>query len=88
MVNLLDFGSQAGQIANQTRIFGLGDHMRGRLNTVYMAGTFSGGALGSLGGGLMMSHAGWTGVCLFAMAQIACAMLFLGVSMWKKRRAA
>jgi hypothetical protein len=33
-VNLLDAGMQCGQIANQTRIFGLGEEIRGRLNTV------------------------------------------------------
>jgi predicted MFS family arabinose efflux permease len=63
-VNLLDFGLQSGQVANQTRIFGIDDTIRGRLNTVYMVATFSGGAIGALAGGLTWTIGGWSGVCL------------------------
>ncbi|MGA7803674.1 MFS transporter [Bradyrhizobium sp.] len=63
-VNLLDFGLQSGQVANQTRIFGIGEAIRGRLNTVYMVATFSGGAVGALAGGLAWTFGGWSDVCL------------------------
>ncbi len=63
-VNLLDFGLQSGQVANQTRIFGIDHTIRGRLNTVYMVATFSGGAIGALAGGLAWTLDGWSGVCL------------------------
>ncbi len=64
VVNLLDFGMQSGQVANQARIFGIGHDIRARLNTVYMVATFAGGAFGSLAGTLAWSVAGWSGVCL------------------------
>jgi len=76
-INLLDFGQQSGQVANQARIFGLEPEIRGRLNTLYMAVTFAGGALGAWAGGLFWSQGGWQRVCEFvaAMAIIALALL-------------
>ncbi len=76
-VNLLDFGLQSGQIANQARVFALGDDIRARLNTVYMVGVFAGGAAGSLAGTLAWSFAGWPGVCAFAAALVAVGALYL-----------
>lgn len=70
-VNLLDYGLQSGQVANQTRIFALGDAIRARLNTIYMVATFSGGAFGSLAGTYAWGHAGWRGVCGLALALLA-----------------
>lgn len=84
-VNLLDFGVQSGQVANQTRIFGLGDNIRGRLNTLYMVTTFAGGAIGALVGGWAWALAGWHGVCLFGAALICVAVLVLGSSIWVSR---
>jgi predicted MFS family arabinose efflux permease len=40
-VVLLDFGAQANHISNQTRIFGLREEARSRLNTVYMVTYFT-----------------------------------------------
>jgi predicted MFS family arabinose efflux permease len=77
-VNLLDFGLQSGQIANQTRIFHLGDTIRARVNTVYMVGVFGGGAVGSLAGTLAWHAAGWPGVCGLAWGLIGIAGLILG----------
>ena len=76
-VNLLDFGLQSRQIANQTRIFTIGDTFRGRLNTVYMVGVFGGGAFGSLAGTVASEAAGWSGVCGLASALIGIAALVL-----------
>jgi len=70
-VNLLDFGMQSGQVANQTRIFGLGDAIRGRLNTLYMVATFLGGALGALAGAVAWTHYGWHGVCILGGCMLA-----------------
>lgn len=67
-VNLLDFGLQSGQIANQTRIFALGDAIRARVNTLYMVATFSGGAAGSLSAALAWRLGGWQACCLLAVA--------------------
>ncbi|MDB5415021.1 MAG: major facilitator superfamily 1 [Rubritepida sp.] len=76
-VNLLDFGMQSGQVANQVRIFGLGDDIRARLNTVYMVAVFSGGAFGSFVGVYAWSVAGWTGVCTLAGAFVALGAIIL-----------
>ena len=76
-VNLLDFGLQSGQVANQTRIFGIDDAIRGRLNTVYMVATFSGGAIGALAGGLAWTFGGWSGVCLLGGGMAIAAAIML-----------
>ncbi|MBO9096641.1 MFS transporter [Rhizobium sp. B230/85] len=81
-VNLLDFGLQSGQIANQTRIFAIGHEIRGRLNTMYMVSTFSGGALGAFAGGMAWTLAGWIGVCLVCVCLICLAATLLGVSLF------
>ncbi|MBJ7548428.1 MFS transporter, partial [Pseudomonas sp. OA3] len=72
-VNLLDFGLQSGQIANQTRIFALGNDIRARVNTLYMVATFGGGAAGSFAGTLAWSLGGWPAVCGLALALAALA---------------
>ncbi|WP_321897455.1 MFS transporter [Burkholderia cepacia] len=72
-VNLLDFGLQTGQIANQTRIFALGNDIRARVNTLYMVGTFSGGAFGSFAGSVAWSIGGWHCVCMLALLLVAAA---------------
>lgn len=79
-VNLLDFGMQSGQVANQTRIFAIGPEIRGRLNTLYMVSTFSGGALGALAGGYAWTLAGWTGVCTLGGILVLLAATLLAVS--------
>lgn len=78
-VNLLDFGMQSGQVANQTRIFGLGDAIRGRLNTLYMVASFTGGALGAIGGGLVWALYGWQGVCVLGGVLLAGAASILAL---------
>ncbi|KRA52018.1 hypothetical protein ASD72_02790 [Pseudoxanthomonas sp. Root630] len=71
--NLLSFALSAGQIANQARIFALGADIRSRLNTIYMAFTFAGGAIGSAGAGIVWASHGWVGVCGFALVCVAVA---------------
>jgi predicted MFS family arabinose efflux permease len=79
-VILLDLGVQASQITNQARVYGLAPHMRNRLNTVYMATYFAGGALGSALGGQAWSIAGWTGVSITGgvLAAAALAVFVIG----------
>jgi predicted MFS family arabinose efflux permease len=76
-VNLLDFGVQSGQIANQARIFKLDGTARARLNTVYMVFTFGGGALGSTLGSWAWTFAGWRGVCWAGLSLLAVGALFM-----------
>lgn len=76
-VNILDFGHQSGQVANQTRIFALGDDIRARLNTIYMVSVFAGGATGSFVGAYAWTIAGWTGVCGLGLGFISVGAVIL-----------
>jgi predicted MFS family arabinose efflux permease len=71
----LDLGAQMMQVANQTRIFGLGSQVRSRLNTIYMTMYFTGGAAGSALSGWAWWRWGWDGVCVLALGLIALAGL-------------
>ena len=61
-VVVLDVGTQAQRILNQTRAFDLSAEARSRINTAYVAGNFVGAALGSLAAALLWSAGGWTAV--------------------------
>jgi len=87
-VVLLDLGTQASHINNQTRIFALDPAARSRLNTVYMVTYFPGGALGSLAGTQAWVHAGWTGVCATGASLAAVALLLLAGRRLAERPAA
>ena len=85
-VNLLDFGVQSSQVANQARIFALGQAIRSRLNTVYMVAVFAGGAFGSMMGAYAWSIAGWTGVCAVCGGLVSIALLILAGAALSARR--
>jgi predicted MFS family arabinose efflux permease len=70
---LLDVGHQACNVCNQTGVQSLNPEARSRLNAVYMAGSFFGGALGSFSGPFAFSHFGWHGVCAFGIAALTAA---------------
>lgn len=84
-VNLLDFGLQSGQIANQARIFSLPAEFRARLNTVYMVFNFAGGALGAIVGAYCWSVSGWNAVCSQGLILLLMAVLSLGYYSHKLR---
>ncbi|MHA6758154.1 MFS transporter [Streptacidiphilus sp. PAMC 29251] len=60
---LLDFGVSANMTLGQQAIFRLGAEHRARLNGLYMATFFTGGAIGSALGGLLYARGGWTPTC-------------------------
>ena len=72
---LLDVGNQFGQVANQTRVQGLGEAASNRNNTVFMCMYFIGGATGSLLGTTMWQQFGWLGVTLTGLAFQLCAYI-------------
>jgi predicted MFS family arabinose efflux permease len=76
-VIVIDMGQQSMQIGNQTRIFGLVEGARSRLNTVYMIVFFLGGAAGSALSSAAWAHWQWSGVCIMALAFLAIAALLL-----------
>jgi predicted MFS family arabinose efflux permease len=57
---ILDFGVSANLTLGQRAIFALGAEFRSRLNGLYMATFFIGGALGSAVGGWAYAQGGWT----------------------------
>jgi len=56
---LLDFGMSANMSVGQRAIFTLSADLRGRLNGLYMATFFIGGAIGSAAGGWAYAQGGW-----------------------------
>lgn len=62
-VILLDLGMQSAHVSNMARNYALKTDAVSRLNTVYMATRFIGGAAGSALGNLAWSFWGWNGVC-------------------------
>jgi predicted MFS family arabinose efflux permease len=56
---LLDAGVQGNQVVSQRLIYGLGDNARSRLNGLYIAIFFAGGAVGSAIASLAYATGGW-----------------------------
>ena len=73
---LLDFGVSANLTLGQRAIFALGDEYRSRLNGIYMATFFVGGAIGSAVGGWAYAHGGWTLASWIGFAFPIAALLF------------
>ncbi len=57
---LLDFGLTANMVLGQRAIFSLGAEYRSRLNGLYLATFFAGGAIGSALGAWAYAQGGWT----------------------------
>jgi predicted MFS family arabinose efflux permease len=74
-VLLLDMGTQAGHVANQTRIYSLAPDARSRLNMFYMVCYFAGGAAGSFLGAYAWHTHGWSGVCAFCLGVMLFALV-------------
>src|SRR5450830_1873627 len=66
-VIVLDIGVQSGLVSNQTRAFAVDPKAQGRINSLYMTATFSGGALGVMISGWLMARYGWTGIVIFGI---------------------
>jgi MFS family permease len=72
---LVDAGVQSCHVANQSRIYAVAPHARGRLNTVYMVAFMSGGAAGAYMGPLGLKLGGWAGFCAFPIAALLLAVV-------------
>lgn len=84
-VLVLDLGSRANLVANQTRLYTLLPQARGRLNTVFMTVYFVGGATGSALGAAVGGRFGWTGL---AVAGIGCAALAVATGLHRSKMGA
>jgi predicted MFS family arabinose efflux permease len=73
---LIDLGVQATMVLGQQVVFTLKPSERSRLNTLYIATLFVGGAVGSAVSGFAYAHTGWFGVALFGAALPTAALLY------------
>ncbi|BDA85556.1 MFS transporter [Aureimonas sp. SA4125] len=64
---LVDLGVQANLVIGQREIFALDENIRSRLNAVYMATFFTGGAIGSALTSPVLHAFGWKGVCVLGL---------------------
>lgn len=74
---VLDFGVSANMTLGQRAIFALGPEFRSRLNGLYMASFFIGGAIGSAVGGWAYAQGGWTLASWIGFALPVAALTFV-----------
>ncbi|MEH6688280.1 MAG: MFS transporter [Halopseudomonas sabulinigri] len=74
---LLDFGVSANVVLGQRAIYGLSADLRSRLNGLYMATFFVGGAIGSAVGVWGYAHGGWLTAALLGGSMPALALFVL-----------
>ena len=76
---VLDMAVAANLVTGQREIFLLGSETRGRLNGLYLALFFLGGALGSLVAGVAYANGGWTATSLVGLAFPLCASVYFAL---------
>ncbi|TDX77800.1 putative MFS family arabinose efflux permease [Neorhizobium sp. R1-B] len=79
---LLDFGVTMTLVIGQRAIYGLGADLRSRLNGLFMAAFFMGGAVGSAVGAWAFAEGGWL---LASMLGLTLPVLALAYSLTEKR---
>jgi predicted MFS family arabinose efflux permease len=82
---VLDMGVAANLVLGQRAIFALGAEVRSRLNGIFFALFFAGGAVGSALGGWVYAHHGWHAALLTGMAFPAAALAWWVVE-WAAQR--
>jgi predicted MFS family arabinose efflux permease len=80
---LLDAGVQSTLVFGQRAIYTLAPAIRSRLNGMFMAIFFVGGAAGSALTSPVLAHFGWPGICALGAAMPLLALVYFGVT-WKK----
>jgi predicted MFS family arabinose efflux permease len=73
---VLDFGVTTNLVVGQRAIFALGDAVRSRLNGLYMATFFAGGAIGSALGGFAYAQGGWPATAWLGLALPVAALAY------------
>jgi len=73
---VLDMGVAANLVLGQRALFALGAEVRSRLNGIYFALFFAGGASGSAAGAWMLANYGWRAAMLTGLAFPAAALLY------------
>jgi predicted MFS family arabinose efflux permease len=77
---VLDCGVQANLVFSQRAIYGLAPDMRSRLNGVFMAIFFVGGAVGSALVSPVLARFGWVGICGVGFAAPVVALGYFAVA--------
>ncbi len=72
----LDVAVQTTLVLGQRVIYALDPAARSRINTLYVATLFCGGAIGSAGAGVAYARAGWLGVVVLGAALPLAALLY------------
>jgi len=67
-VIVVDLGLQGLHITNQNIIFSKNPDARNRVNTIYMVGFFTGGAMGTTFGAYAWGHFCWSGVSILGLS--------------------
>jgi predicted MFS family arabinose efflux permease len=80
---VLDLGTQANLVTNQTRVYRLIPEARNRVNTVFMVTYFIGGALGTFLAGFAWSLWQWNGVCALGASFFGAALIVWAVGSWE-----
>lgn len=80
---LLDAGVSANLVLGQRAIFSLQPENRGRLNALYIATIFVGGASGSALGAWAFAHGGWWLTSWFGFCLPVAALLYFATEYWK-----
>ena len=80
-VVLLDGAVQMVNVLNQTRLFSVDARARSRLNTAFVAGIYTGGAMGSALSGALWQFGGWRALMLCGTAVIG-----VGLIVWLTQR--
>jgi predicted MFS family arabinose efflux permease len=80
---VLDLGTQANLITNQTRVYRLIPEARNRINTVFMVTYFVGGALGTFLAGFAWSRWQWNGVCALGASFFGASLIVWAVGSWE-----
>jgi predicted MFS family arabinose efflux permease len=76
---LLDTGVQGNQVIGQRAIYALSAESRSRLNGLYVAIFFAGGAIGSATASFAFARGGWSLVCLIGLIFPIIALILLAV---------
>jgi predicted MFS family arabinose efflux permease len=76
---VLDMGVSASLLLSQRAIYALGAHVRGRLNGLFMAMFFAGGAFGSSIGAWSFASGGWLRSVLIGIVLPLIALAWLGL---------
>lgn len=83
---LLDAGAAGNLVLGQRAIFELGAEFRGRLNAIYIASTFLGGALGSFLGAWAYAKGGWILTSRVGFIMPGIALVFFAYEMLAQKK--